>query len=99
MLTGNVIGERGDRHRASGYIAFLKKPGRSCEKGKTLHIIAGNYAAHKTAEVKAYIKSKDGRFETHFIPARSSRLNMIERRFGEITNRRIRRESRKSAAR
>jgi transposase len=97
MLTGNVIGECGDRHRAADYIAFLKKPGRECEKGKILHIIAGNYAAHKTPEVKAYIKSKGGRFETRFIPARSSRLNMIERWFGEITNKRIRRESRESA--
>jgi transposase len=97
MLTGNVIGECGDRHRASDYIAFLKKPGRSCEKGKTLHIIADNYATYKTAEVKAYIKSKGGRFETHFIPAHSSRLNMIERWFAEITNKRIRRESRESA--
>jgi hypothetical protein len=34
MLTGNVIGERGDRHRAAGYIAFLKKLDRGCEKGK-----------------------------------------------------------------
>jgi transposase len=97
MLTGNVTGERGDRHRASDYIAFLKKLDRGCEKGKVLHIIADNYATHKTPEVKAYIKSKGGRFETHFIPTHSSRLNMIERWFAEITNKRIRRESWESA--
>jgi hypothetical protein len=34
MLTGNVIGECRDRHRATDYIAFLKKLDRSCEKGK-----------------------------------------------------------------
>jgi transposase len=62
-----------------------------------LHIVADNYAAHKTPEVKAYIKSKGSRFETRFIPAHSSRLNMIERWFGEITNKRIRRESREPA--
>jgi transposase len=96
MPPGNVIGECRDRHRASGYIAFLKKHGRSCGKGKTLHIIAGNYAAHKTAEVKAYIKSKGGRFETHFIPTHSSWLNLVERFFRKIATEKIRRESRHS---
>jgi transposase len=61
-----------------------------------LHIIADNYSAHKTKEVKEYCTSVEGRFVTHFIPAHSSRLNMIERRFAEITNKRIHRESRES---
>ncbi|MDR1894434.1 MAG: transposase, partial [Spirochaetales bacterium] len=42
---------------------------------------------------KEYIKSTGGRFEPHFIPTHSSWLNMIERWFAEITNKRIRRES------
>jgi transposase len=71
----------------------LKKPDRNCEKGKTLHIIVDNYSTHKTKEVKAYIESVEGRFVTHFIPAHSSWLNMIERWFAEITNKGIRRES------
>jgi transposase len=48
--------------------------------------------------VKAYTESGGGRFVVHFIPAHSSRLNMIERWFEEITNKRIRRESRESVA-
>jgi transposase len=92
MLTGNVIGECRDRHTADDYIAFLKKLDKGCEKGKVLHIIADNYSAHKTPEVKEYIKSTGGRFEAHFIPTHSTWLNMIERWFADITNKRIRRE-------
>jgi transposase len=51
MLTGNVIGECEDHHVAKEYIVFLKKLDKTCEKGKALHIIAGNYATHKTKEV------------------------------------------------
>ncbi|GMO11395.1 MAG: hypothetical protein Ta2A_19760 [Treponemataceae bacterium] len=93
MLTGNVIGECQDHHSAKEYIAFLKKLDRNCEKGKVLHIIADNYSTHKTKAVKEYMESVEGRFVAHFIPTHSSWLNMIERWFAEITNKRIRRES------
>jgi transposase len=43
--------------------------------------------------VKAYFASVPGRFEAHFIPTHASWLNMVERWFAEITNKRIRRES------
>jgi transposase len=72
MLTGNVIGECEDHHRAKEYIAFLKKLNERCEKEKVLNIIADNYSTHKTKEVKEYCASVEGRFVTHFIPAHSS---------------------------
>jgi transposase len=93
VLTGNVIGECKSTHKAEDYIEFLKTVDKSCEKGKVLHIIADNYSTHKTKEVKAYIESIPDRFVTHFIPTHSSWLNLVERWFAEITNKRIRRES------
>lgn len=93
ILSGKVIGECKDQHKAADYISFLKKVDRKCPKGKTLHIVADNYSAHKTKEVREYIDSKNGRFVEHFIPTHSSWLNIVERWFGEITNKRIRRES------
>jgi hypothetical protein len=59
-----------------------------------LRIITDNYAAHKAQAVRGYLEGKRQRFVARFIPARSSRLNLIERRFAEITNKRILRESR-----
>jgi transposase len=93
VISGKVIGECKEQHKAADYIAFLKKVNRQCPKGKILHIVADNYAAHKTKEVREYLESKDGRFVEHFIPTHSSWLNIVERWFGEITNKRIRRES------
>jgi transposase len=92
VLTGEVTGECRDRHKAEDYIAFLKTVDRKCGAGKVLHSIADNYPTHKTKEVKEYFESVPGRFEAHFIPTHSSWLNMVERWFGEITNKRIRRE-------
>jgi transposase len=98
MLAGNVIGERKDRHTAKEYRAFLKKIDKTCKKDKVLHIIADNYSTHNRREVKEYFPSAEGRFVAHFIPTHSSWLNMIERWFAEIANKRIRRGSRESAA-
>lgn len=93
VLSGRVIGECRDKHTAKDYISFLRKLDRQCPKGKTLHIIADNYRTHKTEEVRKYLSSKPGRFVEHFIPTHSSWLNLIERWFGELTTKRIRRES------
>jgi transposase len=93
VLTGKVIGECKDKHTAAEYIALLKKVDASYPEGKTLHIIADNYATHKTEAVRKYLASRGNRFVEHFIPTHSSWLNLVERWFAEITNKRIRRES------
>jgi transposase len=93
VLSGEVIGECKEHHKAADYIEFLKTVDKRCEAGKVLHIIADNYSTHKTKEVKEYIEGVPGRFELHFIPTHSSWLNLVERWFAEITNKRIRRES------
>jgi transposase len=77
MLTGNVTGECKASHNSKDFIGFLKKLDNVCEQGKALHIIIDNYSAHKSEETKKYLEGKAGRFVPHFIPARSSRLNMV----------------------
>jgi transposase len=93
VLSGKVIGDCKEQHKAADYISFLKMVNRKSPKGKTLHLIADNYSAHKTKEVREYLESMNGRFVEHFIPTHSSWLNLVERWFGEITNKRIRRDS------
>jgi transposase len=97
VLSGNVIGECKDRHTAEDYIGFLRKVDGSCAKRKVLHIVADNLSAHKTKEVKEYLESHGKRFVQHFIPTHSSWLNLVERWFAEITNKRIRRGNFESA--
>jgi len=93
VASGKVIGDCNDSHKGADYISFLKLVDRKSPKGKILHVIVDNYSAHKTKEVREYLDSMQGRFVEHFIPTHSSWLNLVERWFGEITNKRIRRES------
>ena len=93
VLTGKVIGDCNDTHKGEDFIAFLRLIDRRTPKSKILHIIVDNYSAHKTKQVKEYLASKNGRFVLHFIPTHSSWLNLVERFFAEITNKRIRRGS------
>ena len=93
VASGKVIGTCKHSHKAEDYVEFLKLLDKKAPKGKVLHIIADNYSAHKAPAVKEYLKEKSGRIVEHFTPTYSSWLNLIERWFAEITNKRIRRES------
>jgi hypothetical protein len=65
---------------------------RSIEKRHKhcLHLILDNYRAHNHPNVKKWLE-KHPRFHLHFTPTSSSWLNLVERWFGEITRKRIRR--------
>jgi len=93
VASGKVIGKCKASHKAEDYVDFLKVLDQKTPKKKVLHIIADNNSSHKAPAVKEYLKKKSGRFVEHFIPTYSSWLNMVERWFAEITNKRIRRES------
>ena len=93
VLSGNVIGDCRATHNSQDYIRFLKKLDKTCEKRKVLHIVTDNLSAHKTKAVYEYLNTRPKRFVLHFIPTHSSWLNLVERWFAEITNKRIRRGS------
>jgi transposase len=93
VLSGRVIGECNPARNSEGFIRFLKKAGKACAKGKVLHIVADNLPAHKAKAVYEYIETVPERFVLHFIPAHSSWLNLVERWFAGITNKRVRRGS------
>jgi transposase len=97
VKSGIVIGECQPRHRAKEFIRFLKKIDRIVQKHLDLHLIMDNYGTHKTPEVKAWL-DKHPRFKMHFIPTSSSWLNLVERFFAEITDKRIRRGAFRSVA-
>jgi transposase len=92
MLNGKVIGDCMPRHRHQEFIRFLKKIDTQTPTDQDLHLIVDNYATHKHPRVKAWFK-RHPRFHLHFTPTSSSWLNMVERWFREITDKRIRRGS------
>ena len=78
------------RHRHQEFIKFLKQIDAETPPDLDLHLIVDNYATHKHPKVKAWLK-RHQRFHLHFIPTSSSWLNLVERWFREITDKRIRR--------
>lgn len=92
LVEGRIISKCMNRHRHQEWIKFLQLIDTQTTADLDLHIIADNYAAHKHPKVLAWLK-RHPRFHIHFIPTSSSWLNIIERFFREITDKRIRRGS------
>ena len=92
MLDGKVIGDCMPRHRHQEFIRFLKKIDAETPPEVDLHLIVDNYGTHKHPRVKSWLR-RHPRFHLHFIPTASSWLNLVERWFREITDKRIRRGS------
>lgn len=89
-LTGKVLSQCRPRHTNQDWVAFLHLIDRSTPKDRRIHIIADNYSAHKHPSVKIWLQ-RHKRFHMHFTPTSASWLNMVERFFRDITQRRIRR--------
>jgi transposase/DNA-binding CsgD family transcriptional regulator len=90
MLDGRVIGECMPRHRHQEFIRFLNTIDAATPSALDLHMIVDNYATHKHPRVKSWLK-RHPRFHLHFIPTSSSWVNMVERWFRDLTEKRIRR--------
>ena len=90
VLTGKVLSMTDQLHRHQEWLRFLKMIDRNTPKAKQLHLIVDNYATHKHPEVIDWLV-KHPRFHLHFTPTSSSWLNMVERFFRDITDKRIRR--------
>lgn len=90
VLEGSVIGSCYPRHRNREFLKFLRKIDREVPQTLDIHMILDNYGTHNHPNVKSWL-SKHPRFHLHFTPTSSSWLNLVERWFGEITRRRIRR--------
>jgi transposase len=92
LLQGKVIGDFHKRHRHQEFLKFLRRIDREFADGRALHVVMDNYGTHGTPEVKTWLR-KHRRFVIHYVPTSCSWLNLIERWFAELTNKRIRRES------
>lgn len=92
VLAGKVIGDCYKRHRHQEFLKFLRRINREFPGKMPLHLVMDNYGTHGTPEVKAWLK-RNPRFIVHYVPTSSSWLNLIERWFGELTSKRIRRDS------
>ena len=88
--SGSVIAQHYRRHRHQEFLRFLKLINDAVPQDVDLHLVLDNYATHKTPKVKQWLL-RHPRFHLHFTPTSSSWLNLVERWFAELTNRKLRR--------
>ena len=97
VLQGKVIGQCYSRHRHQEFLKFLRRLDVEFPGDVALHLVMDNYGTHKHPNVQAWLK-RHPRFIPHFVPTSSSWLNLVERWFGELTAKAVRRGSFASVA-
>jgi transposase len=95
LSSGSVLAQHYRRHRHQEFLRFLRLIDDAVPKKLDLHLICDNYATHTTPEVKKWLL-RHPRFHMHFTPTSSSWINLVERWFAELTNRKLRRSAHRS---
>jgi transposase len=95
ITTGKVIGSLHARHRAIEFKKFLQTLDKEVPADLDVHVILDNSSTHKTPAVKKWLLAHP-RFVLHFTPTSSSWLNLVERWFGELTSKKLRRGTHRS---
>lgn len=90
MASGKVIGSLRQHHRAIEFKKFLVQIDTEVPTELDVHLVLDNYATHKTPEIRRWLL-RHPRVHLHFTPTSGSWLNMVERWFGELTTKKIKR--------
>ena len=92
IATGEVLSQFKPRHRHQEIIGILRHIKKSVSYGLGVHLIVENYCTHKVAKVRSWLAQRPC-FHVHSMPTYACWLNQVERWFGVITQRAIRRGS------
>lgn len=92
VKSGTVIGDCHARHRSREFRSFLDRIDAAVPADLDLHLILDNYGTHKTPMIHRWL-AKRPRFHLHFTPTGASWINLVERWFATLTQKRIRRGS------
>jgi transposase len=95
VSSGQVIGRLHGRHRAIEFKQFLQTLDREVPADLDVHVILDNSSTHKTPAIHKWLTAHP-RFVLHFTPTSSSWLNLVERWFAELTNKKLRRGAHRS---
>ena len=90
VATGEVIGSLHRRHRTTEFLKFLRTIDQNVPSEFEIHLVLDNYVTHKTKRTRTWL-IRHPRFHVHFTPTYSSWINQVERFFGLITERCIKR--------
>ncbi len=90
ITTGKVIGQLHSRQRAVEFKKFLITLDKEVPAELSVHLVLDNSSTHKTPAIRRWLVAHP-RFVLHFTPTSSSWLNLVERWFGELTTKKLRR--------
>jgi transposase len=93
--SGKVIGSLHSRHRALEFKRFLQTINHELPAELDVHLVLDNYAIYKTPAIQRWLAAHP-RFQLHFTPTGASWLNLVERWFAELTERKLRRGAHRS---
>jgi transposase len=92
IATGEVLTDLRKGHTGADVLRFFKQIDASVPRGLGVHVVLDNLSAHSTPEIAKWLAHKDRRrWHLHYTPTSSSWLNLIERWFKELTDKRLRR--------
>lgn len=92
IATGEVLTELRKSHTGADVLRFFKQIDASVPRGLGVHVVLDNLSAHSTPEITKWLAHKDRRrWHLHYTPTSSSWLNLVERWFKELTDKRLRR--------
>ena len=97
VATGEVLARCKPQHRAQDFVAFLREIEASVEPALEVHVVLDNLSAHRAPIVHRWLL-RHPRFHLHFTPTYASWLNLVERFFGLLTEKALRRGSHTSVA-
>ena len=92
VASGVTISTCYRRHRHQEFLRFLKEIEDNLPARADVHLVMDNYSTHKVAKVRNWL-ARHPRYHVHFTPTSGSWLNLVERLFGELTERCVRRGS------
>jgi transposase len=92
IATGQVISRTDHHHRAVEFIKFLNTINDNVPAELAVHVVMDNSSTHKTPAVRKW-QLRHPRFVFHFTPTSSSWLNLVERWFGHLTDKKLRRSA------
>jgi transposase/transposase-like protein len=92
VATGEVLTRCTAQHRAQDFVAFLRDIDASVEPALDIHVVLDNLSAHKAPAVQRWLL-RHPRVQFHFTPTYASWLNLVERFFGLLTEKALKRGS------
>jgi transposase len=92
VATGEVLARCQQQHRAQDFVAFLRDIDARVVSDVEVHVVLDNLSTHKAPVVHRWML-RHPRFHLHFTPTYGSWLNLIERFFGLLTEKALRRGS------